>query len=69
MTLSAIFDDKINIGMAEQLTPIAQAVAAFAAAAPPHTVGITPIANILALSLAHALDAVAASGKTTPITA
>lgn len=64
--LSAIFDaPRINVSMAEQLAPVAQQVAA--APQPALPVGITPIANILALSLAHAIDAAASTSKATPL--
>lgn len=66
-TLSSLFESKISIAMAETLAAAAQTVATTPQPALP--AGITPMANILALSLAHAVDAAAATKKTTAITA
>lgn len=65
--LTGIFEQKISIAMLESLAPIAAKVAALPQ--PTLPAGITPLSNVLALSLAHAIDAAALSRKTTPITA
>lgn len=65
--LSAIFDAKIHISMLAQLAPLAQIVAELPQ--PKLPLGVTPMANILALSMAHAIDSAASTNKTTPITA
>lgn len=65
--LAAIFAGKIGTTMLASLVPLAQKVAALPQPALPP--GITPLANILALSMAHAFDEAVESGKTTSITA
>lgn len=65
--LSNIFEAKISLNMADSLAKIAQKIAAMPQ--PKLPPGITPMANILALSLAHTIDMAIATKKTTPITA
>lgn len=65
--LSQIFDQKINLDMLTKLAPLAQKVAELPQ--PKLPAGITPMANVFALSLAHMIDAVLERKKTTPLTA
>ncbi len=65
--LSKIFDKKIHISMLDELAPLAQQVANLPQPALPPS--LTPLANVLALSMAHAFDAALETNKTTPITA
>ncbi|NCU37874.1 ATP-dependent helicase [Candidatus Saccharibacteria bacterium] len=65
--LSTIFAQKISLAMLTQLAPLAEQVAALPSAILPPAV--TPLANVLALSMAHMFDAAADAKKTTPITA
>lgn len=65
--LSRIFEQKIAIGMLDDLAPVAATIASLPQ--PQLPTGITPLANVLALSLAHAVDSAAQLNKTTPITA
>lgn len=65
--LTQIFAYKISTTMLAELVPLAQKVANIPQ---PHLPpGITPLANTLALSMAHAFDQAVASGKTNAITA
>lgn len=65
--LTAIFASKISTSMLSLLVPLAERVASLPLAQLP--LGITPLANVLALSMAHAFDEAVELGKTTPITA
>lgn len=65
--LTTIFAEKIHLSMLEKLAPLAQKVAALPS--PQLPPGITPLANTLALSMAHAFDEATATRKTTAITA
>ncbi|MBP6038327.1 MAG: ATP-dependent helicase [Candidatus Saccharimonas sp.] len=65
--LTSIFSGKISTTMLARLVPLAQKVAAVPE--PTLPAAITPLARVLALSMAHAFDAAVDSGKTTPITA
>lgn len=65
--LGAIFADKISKSIISKLPPIAQKVAAIDTVKLP--LGITPLANVLALSMAHAFDEAVKTGKTNAITA
>lgn len=65
--LSQIFDQKVSLNMLDHLAPAAQKVAEITP--PKLPAGITPMANILALSLAHAIDHASQIKKTNPITA
>lgn len=65
--ISRIFAAKISLGMLAELAPLAETVASL-----PHPdlpPAITPLSNILALSLAHMFDEATTLNKTTPITA
>ena len=64
--LSAIFANKLSISMLDQLAPLAKKIAEAPKPTLPPT--IAPLADELSLSLAHAIDAAAASGKTPAIT-
>lgn len=64
--LAAIFSDRISTKTLEKLTPLAQKIAK--TPQPTLPPGIQPLANVLALSLAHAVDEASDSGKTTAIT-
>lgn len=64
--LSQIFESKIHSSMLSSLVPIAQKVASFPRQELP--VAITPLTNVLALSMAHAFDEAVATGKTNAIT-
>lgn len=65
--LGTIFDGRVSTTMLSQLVPLAERVAALQQ--PELPTAITPIANVLALSMAHAFDQAVQSNKTTPITA
>lgn len=65
--LSRVFAQKISLSMLTLLGEIATRVAAIKR--PDLPKAITPLANILALSLAHMFDQATTLGKTTPITA
>lgn len=65
--LSKVFVNTINLKMLTSLAEIAQRTAALPQPELPKA--ITPLANILALSLAHMYDEATTLGKTTPITA
>ncbi len=65
--LSVIFAGKISTTMLANLVPLAKKVAD--TPQPNLPSGITPLSNVLALSMAHAFDDAVASGKTVPITA
>ena len=65
--LGTIFEGRVSTTMLPQLVPIAERVAALQQ--PQLPLGITPMANVLALSMAHAFDQAVQSNKTTPITA
>lgn len=65
--LATIFANKISKTTITLLAPLATKVAELPL--PKLPLAITPLANNLALSLAHAFDAAVETGKTTPITA
>ncbi len=65
--LAAIFYNRISTAMLPQLVPIAERIAALPQTNLP--LGITPMTNTLALSMAHAFDQAVQTGKTTSITA
>jgi DNA helicase-2/ATP-dependent DNA helicase PcrA len=65
--LSHIFADKISLNMLTPLGGVATRVAQVDRPTLPK--GITPLTNILALSLAHMVDETTTLGKTTPLTA
>ncbi len=65
--LASTFAGKISTTMLANLVPLAQKVAHLPQPVLPP--GITPLSNILALSMAHAFDAAVETGKTTTITA
>ncbi len=65
--VASIFANKISKTTITLIAPIAKVVAELPL--PKLPPAITPLANNLALSLAHAFDAAVESGKTTPITA
>lgn len=65
--LTTVFAGKISTTMLAELVPIAERLAALDQ--PPLPLGITPLGNVLALSMAHAFDEAVQTGKTTPITA
>lgn len=64
--LSVIFSGRISTTMLTLLAPIAERVAR--AEAPDLPPGISPLSNMIALSMARAFDEAVESGKTTPIT-
>lgn len=65
--LSEIFSSRISTTMLTLLAPLAEKLASLA---PPNLPpAITPLSNILALSMAHAFDEAISTGKTTPLTA
>ncbi len=65
--LSEVFAGKISTTMLARLVPLAKKVAELPTPTLPP--GITPLANVLALSMAHAFDEAVATGKTNSITA
>lgn len=65
--LSVLFEQKINLNMLQTLAPLAQKIAELPQ--PKLPAGITPMANILALSIAHMVDQATELNKTTPLTA
>ena len=65
--LSDVFSSKISTTMLSRLVPLAEHVATHSESILPP--GITPLANVLALSMAHAFDDAVATGKTNSITA
>ena len=65
--ISAIFANKVSTTMLSLLVPLAERVASLPL--PQLPLGITPLSNVLALSMAHAFDEAVEIGKTTPITA
>ena len=65
--ISTIFASKINQSMLAQLAPLAEKVAK--QPQPNLPPAITPLANVLALSMAHMFDEAVRLNKTTPITA
>lgn len=65
--LAEIFSGKISTALLPLLVPIAERVAAAPQSDLP--LGITPMANVLALSMAHAFDQAVQSNKTTAVTA
>lgn len=64
--LASIFAGKISTTMLSLLVPLAERVAALPQ--PNLPLGITPLASVLALSMAHAFDEAVEISKTTPIT-
>jgi len=64
--LSNIFSSKISTSMLALLVPLAEKVASLAR--PELPAAITPLHNILALSMAHAFDEAVSTGKTNAIT-
>lgn len=65
--MGKIFANRVSINMLEQLAPLATRVANLELAALPRS--ITPLANIMALDIAHMFDEASSTRKTTPITA
>ena len=65
--LATVFAGRISKGIVDQLEPIAAMAANIDQ--PPLPVGILPLANALALDIAHAVDAARDSESTKPITA
>lgn len=65
--LAEIFAQRVSTAMLPLLVPLAERVASLPQ--PQLAPAITPMQNILALSMAHAFDAAVESNKTTPITA
>ena len=65
--LSRIFSARISSTTLTLMAPLAEKLASMPAT--PLPLGITPLANTLALSMAHAFDEAVESGKTTPVTA
>ena len=65
--LTKIFANKISTSMLTLLAPLAEKIAALPM--PTLPIAITPLSNVLALSMAHAFDASVETGKTTAITA
>ncbi len=65
--LAQVFAGKISTTMLTHLVPLAKKVAELPQ--PKLPPGITPLANILALSMAHAFDAAVETGKTNTVTA
>ena len=65
--LTDIFSGKISTKMLDLLVPLAERVAAIPRPALPPA--MTPLSNVLALSMAHAFDEAVTSGKTNAITA
>ena len=65
--LSQIFDQKINLDMLTKLAPLAQKVAELPQ--PKLPAGITPMANVFSLSLAHMIDSALERIKTTRLSA
>lgn len=65
--LSQIFDQKVSLNMLDKMAAVATKVAELPQ--PKLPAGITPMANVLALSLAHAIDHTSQIKKTNPITA
>ena len=64
--LTEIFKNRVNKSTADLLTPISTELAKLAQ--PPLPPGIAPLGNVLALSIAHAVDAAADEDSTKPIT-
>ncbi len=65
--LREIFAEKISTKLLPRLAPVAEQVASLTPERLPP--GLTPLSNVLALSMAHAFDAAVEINKTTPITA
>lgn len=65
--LTNIFSTKVSTSMLAELVPVAEYLAALDQ--PQLPLGITPLGNVLALSMAHAFDEAVRSNKTNPITA
>lgn len=65
--ISTVFAGKISMSMLTQLAPLAKKVAAQPRPELPRA--ITPLSNVLALSMAHMFDEAVSLNKTTPITA
>ncbi|MEO8691581.1 MAG: ATP-dependent DNA helicase [Candidatus Saccharimonas sp.] len=65
--LAAIFADKISLKMLDKLTPLAERIANLPTVQLP--LGVTPLASVLALGMAHAFAAASETTKTNPITA
>ena len=65
--LAAIFSERVSKKTVAALAPIATKLAELPEDELPP--GISPLSNVLALSLAHAIDAAEDSGKTTAVTA
>lgn len=66
-SLASVFSERISKKTLPLLIPIATLAAEYPEQSLP--LGITPLANVIALSLAHAIDEATASGKTTALTA
>ena len=65
--LTGIFSAKVSTSMLAELVPVAEYLATLEQ--PPLPLGVTPLGNVLALSMAHAFDEAVQLNKTTPITA
>lgn len=65
--LAEVFSSRVSKTTADKLAPLAQVVAEVDQ--PQLPTGITPLANTLALSIAHAVDQAVADDSTKPITA
>ncbi len=65
--IAGVFSTRISSSTLARLLPVAHAAAALATPSLPG--GVTPLANVIALSLAHAIDAATDTDSTKPITA
>lgn len=66
-SLTEVFSHRISATTLAQLTPVAHTVASLDSPSLPG--GITPLSNVLSLSIAHAIDEATALDSTKPITA
>lgn len=65
--LQTVFDGRISATTLARLVPVASEIADIAPPALPP--GLTPLSNVIALSLAHAIDEATGNNSTKPITA
>lgn len=65
--VQTVFDRRISSTTLAQLIPISKIIADTAPS--PLPAGLTPLSNVIALSLAHAIDEATASDSTKPVTA